>query len=64
MHTLTNWKAVRSGPRLTVHGLDADGKPVKLAAVEIRGPGSYVCAPSETIAVQPNGDCVILKSGK
>lgn len=63
MHTLNNWSVRRSGARMTVHGFNEAGERVKIPAVEIMGPcDGRLLAPTKTIAVQPNGDSLILET--
>ena len=56
MH-LTNWKARRAGPRITVTGTGEDGKPAKIVGVDVIEPRGRLI-----VAVDKDGGEHILRT--
>lgn len=61
MHKLHNWRAARSGPRMTISGYVDGGGLMKVPAISIQGPdATRLQAPAATIAIRPDGQFVEL----
>ena len=46
-----NWSAKRAGAAVTIHGLDADGKPVKLVGIKSIFPNATATAFGAVLAI-------------